>query len=127
MATATYNYYTGTYGGSLIPEDSFTKAAKNALQRIEMRTAWTISTAASEAYADDLKGCTCEVAEELYRYDQARGDNGMMMTSYNNDGESASFNAASMTEESLVSRLEEVMQKWLGRYGLLYTGVDVYA
>lgn len=127
MATVSYKFYTETYGGSLIPESSFLRVANDALKRIEMRTAWRVSTLSSEAYAEDLKSCTCEVAEELYRLDQAKGSDGMVMSSYNNDGESASFDAASMSESALAARLETVMQKWLVKYGLLYTGVDCYA
>ncbi|SHI42872.1 head-tail connector protein [Parasporobacterium paucivorans] len=119
MAFIDYEYYFTTYGGS-IPEAVFSKWARKAENRLNMRTLGNIIITAS--YAESVKLCACEIADILYQYESLKGASGMILKSYSNDGESGTFNDAEMTEDAVNSRIEAVMIEYLYDTNLLYRG-----
>ena len=56
-----FEYYTNTFEGSLIPEDSFDKKALEASRKVNYFTSGKI-----EEVNDDIKDATCSIAELLY-------------------------------------------------------------
>lgn len=127
MATASYEFYVSTYGGSLIPEGNFKRLANDSSKRVKMRLLGNTPETRYEDFENDLMSCQCEVAETLYAANTARGDNGLVMTAYSNDGESANFDASSATDDAIATRIEGIITKWLWEYGVLYRGCCVDA
>lgn len=76
-----------------------------------------------ESIPDDVQMCCCEVAERLYRQESARGNNGMILQSYGNDGETGTFKTDEFSADALKSGVSDVVNKWLADTGLLYCGV----
>lgn len=72
---------------------------------------------------DEVKMCCCEVAEKLYDADRAKGENGMVLQSYSNDGDSGSFQASDMTTEGISAAINGIVRGWLLHTGLMYCGV----
>lgn len=60
-----YNYYSNTFGGTLIPDEEFETYGKRASQEVRIRI---LNRDISE-YEDEVKDCTCKVAEILYNQD----------------------------------------------------------
>ena len=122
MAYVDYTYYTGTYGGSTIPTTAFTKYENKAERKVNADTFGEIIEA--ETYMDDVKKCTCEVAEEFYIFENAKSDNGMVLKSFSNDGESGTFDESFMTEDAVSKRIGKIVKEWLVNTGLLYRGCN---
>lgn len=77
---------------------------------------------------DDVKDCTCELIELLYRADkasQSTSDFGGPLTSYSNDGESGTIDLSRSiyTEEGKRKKCREIICRYLGNTPLLYRGV----
>ena len=80
---------------------------------------------------DEVKDCTCELAELLYQADtvsqKAAEQGGGLLSSYSNDGESGTFDLSqsSYTEEGKSNKEREIIYKYLGNTGLLYRGMQL--
>lgn len=72
---------------------------------------------------EEVRFCCCELAEYLYSAEQARQQNGAVLTSYSNDGESASFGVSEFASDQSAKRKTEIIQKYLAKTGLLYRGM----
>ena len=75
-----------------------------------------------------MKDCTCELAELLYQADksaQQAAEQGGVLQSYSNDGESETFDVSqsTFTEEGKAKKTREIVYRYLGNTGLLYAGV----
>lgn len=105
----------------LIPEEEFAGYAEQAGTEMDYRAMGRIrgELAGSEA----VKKCCCELAEALYQYDQvAAGGGGVPLASWNNDGESGSYDlsATDLTPEGHARQLGRICRKYLLRLGVLY-------
>ena len=77
---------------------------------------------------DDVRDCTCELAELLYQADQVAQqsvEQGGVLQSYSNDGESGTFDLSQSiyTEPGKKKKAREIINRCLGNTGLLYRGV----
>ena len=95
-----------------------------------MLNQYTFSRLASNfgLITDDVKDCACELAELLYQADkstQQAAEQGGVLQSYSNDGESGTFDLSqsTFTEEGKQKKTKEIIYRYLGNTGLLYSGV----
>lgn len=105
----------------VIPEKEFSHWSMLASSEICERTFG--KTDFIDDIPDSVRMCCCEVAERLYRQESVRGDNGMILQSYGNDGETGTFKADEFSADALKSAVSDVVNKWLANTGLLYCGV----
>lgn len=129
---ADYEYY--QYGYLLgrepaVPEGVYPYWEKQACKEIDKYTFCRL-TAHRELVTVEVKDCTCELAELLYKADsvaeQALQQGGAgPLASYSNDGESGTFDLSqsAYTEEGKAMRTREIIYKHLACTGLLYAGV----
>ncbi|MDT4367654.1 hypothetical protein RO865_02220 [Blautia faecis] len=125
-----YNYYESGYLMGRDPklsEDEFPLWEKQAERVLSQ---YTFSRLASNfgLITDEVKDCTCELAELLYQADksaQQAVEQGGILQSYSNDGESGTFDLSqsTFTEEGKAKKTREIIYRYLGNTGLLYTGV----
>ena len=127
---ADYGYYTDGYllGCSpAVPEAVFPYWEKQAERVLNQ---YTFSRLVSNfgLITDEVKDCTCELAELLYQADksaQQAAEQGGVLQSYSNDGESGTFDLSqsTFTEEGKQKKIREIIYRYLGNTGLLYSGV----
>ena len=127
---ASYNYYESGYllgRDPKLSEDDF-PFWENQAERVLNQ--YTFSRLASNfgLITDDVKDCTCEIAELLYQADksaQQAAEQGGVLQSYSNDGESGTFDLSqsTFTEEGKAKKTREIIYRYLGNTGLLYSGV----
>ena len=125
-----YNYYESGYLMGRDPklsEDEFPLWEKQAERVLNQ---YTFSRLASNfgLITDEVKDCTCELAELLYQADksaQQAAEQGGILQSYSNDGESGTFDLSqsTFTEEGKAKKTREIIYRYLGNTGLLYAGV----
>lgn len=117
-------YYANAYhcGADVkIAGPKFDQYAMRATKEIRARTFGNIKEDAE--LQDEVRMCCCEVAEKLYDADCAKGENGMVLQSYSNDGDSGSFQASEMTAEGVSAAIDGIVRSWLLDIGLMYCGV----
>ena len=127
---ASYNYYESGYLMGRDPklsEDEFPLWEKEAERVLNQ---YTFSRLVSNfgLITDEVKDCTCELAELLYQADksaQQAAEQGGVLQSYSNDGESGTFDLSqsTFTEEGKQKKIREIIYRYLGNTGLLYSGV----
>ena len=130
MAYATRDYYISGYLQGrfpVVPETEFLFWEKQAERVIDSYTFNRIR-ANNSLLTDDVKDCTCELTELLYRADrasQSASDYGGPLTSYSNDGEAGTIDLSRSiyTEEGKLSKCREIICRYLGNTPLLYQGV----
>ena len=125
-----YNYYESGYLMGRDPklsEDEFPLWEKQAERVLNQ---YTFSRLASNfgLITDDVKDCACELAELLYQADkstQQAAEQGGILQSYSNDGESGTFDVSqsTFTEEGKAKKTREIVYRYLGNTGLMYAGV----
>ena len=125
-----YNYYESGYLMGRDPklsEDEFPLWEKQAERVLNQ---YTFSRLASNfgLITDDVTDCACELAELLYQADkstQQAAEQGGILQSYSNDGESGTFDVSqsTFTEEGKAKKTREIVYRYLGNTGLLYAGV----
>ena len=125
-----YKYYESGYLMGRDPklsEDEFPLWEKQAERVLNQ---YTFSRLASNfgLITDDVKDCACELAELLYQADkstQQAAEQGGILQSYSNDGESGTFDVSqsTFTEEGKAKKTREIVYRYLGNTGLLYAGV----
>lgn len=125
-------YETGYLLGrsSVIPEDVYPYWEKQAERVLNQ---YTLSRLAADfnLITDEVKDCTCELAELLYQADtvsqKAMEQGGGLLSSYSNDGQSGTFDLSqsSYTEEGKKRKTQEIIYKYLGNTGLLYRGMQL--
>lgn len=132
---ADYEYYVNNYlANSRTPsvtDDVFTYWEKQAGQEINKYTYGKLKNH-PELICDEVKDCTCELAEFLYQADNIsqqaieKGGAGLL-SSYSNDGDSGTFDLSqsSFTEEGKSKKIKRIIHKYLTYTGLLYAGVKI--
>lgn len=130
MAYVTWDYYISGYlqGRSpAVPDTDFPFWEKQAERIIDSYTFDRIKANIS-LLTENVKDCTCEIAELLYRADkasQSASDYGGPLSSYSNDGESGTIDLSRSvyTEEGKRNKCREIICRYLGNTPLLYQGV----
>lgn len=129
-----YRYYVDTYLMSrdpLIPENEFSFWERQAERELDHITFDRIQKNAS-LVDENVMDCMCELTEYLYkqdRYIQSVSEDGMMgtLSSYSNDGESATYDVSSLKEKysdsAKPSVIHAIISKYLSRTGLMYRGL----
>lgn len=128
---ADYQYYITQYllgREPTLPEEEFLFWEKQAAKEIDKYTMGRIHSLKNGA-PDEAKECTCEIAELLYTANSLsenavkQGAAGLL-TSYNNDGESGSYDlsVSSYTEEGKRRKIRKIIWSGLAHTGLLYAG-----
>lgn len=105
----------------VIPASEFSYWSMQASSEIRKRTFGNVDQ--MESIPDDVQMCCCEVAERLYRQESARGDNGMILQSYGNDGETGTFKTDEFSREAIDKSIDNIIRRWLLHTGLMYCGV----
>lgn len=114
----------------VIPEDVYPYWEKQA-ERVLNQYTLSRLVADFNLITDEVKDCTCELAELLYQADtvsqKAAEQGGGLLSSYSNDGESGTFDLSqsSYTEEGKSKKEREIIYKYLGNTGLLYRGMQL--
>lgn len=114
----------------VIPEDIYPYWEKQA-ERVLNQYTLSRLVADFNLIADEVKDCTCELAELLYQADtvsqKAAEQGGGLLSSYSNDGQSGTFDLSqsSYTEEGKKRKTQEIIYKYLGNTGLLYRGMQL--
>lgn len=130
MLYVDYEYYVSGYllgRSQAVPEDSFAYFEKQA-ERILNQHTFSRLVADCKLITDDVRDCTCELAELLYQADQVAQqsvEQGGVLQSYSNDGESGTFDLSQSiyTESGKKKKAREIINRCLGNTGLLYRGV----
>lgn len=128
MSYADFDYYTNTYLGGLegiVPESAFAFFAKEASKQIDVVTFGNVKEL--DTVPTEVKDCCCRLAEFLYDARQAEADqreNGGVLKSYSNDGQSATveMRAAFSNEAARRKEIGEIIGYALQGTGLLYAG-----
>ena len=126
MMYATYNDYTQSYGGNVIPEACFQRCAVKASAYIDMFTFGRINEGNVSAFPSVVL-CACEMAEAIFF---ATGENGNKKEkkSESTDGYSVTYVTETAdgqaVEETLKKKLYGIAKLYLINTGLLYCGVD---
>ena len=125
------NYYESEYllgRTPVIPEGIYPYWEKQAERVLNQYTLCRL-VADFSLITDDVKDCTCELAELLYQADtvsqRAAEQGGGLLSSYSNDGQSGTFDLSqsSYTGEGKKKKTWEIICKYLGNTGLLYRGM----
>ena len=127
---ASYNYYESGYLLGRDPKLSGADFPFWEKQAERVLNQYTFSRLVSNfgLITDEVKDCTCELAELLYQADksaQQAAEQGGVLQSYSNDGESGTFDVSqsTFTEEGKAKKTREIVYRYLGNTGLLYAGV----
>ena len=126
---ASYGYYGTTYlmgRKPKIQEEDFQFWEKQA-ERVLNQYTFSRLTSDFGLITDDVKDCTCELLELLYQANkstQQAAEQGGVLQSYSNDGESGTFDLSQsiFTEEGKARKTKEIIHRYLGDTGLLYQG-----
>lgn len=86
---ADYAYYQGTYFGSLLTEEQWLAAAREADAWLDRLTFGRLQRGAP--VDDAVRMACCAVAEASYRWQQAETERAPGLASFNNDGYSESY------------------------------------
>lgn len=129
-----YQYYKDKYllgRESVIPESEFAFWEKQARMIIDERTFDRIRKD-ENLLTDKVRDCAGAIAEVLYKSEQLTQNSlkqgvAGVMTSYSNDGQSASFDVSQSkyTESGKNAEINRLIKLYLGSTGLLYAGVRV--
>lgn len=106
-----------------IPASEFQYWSMQASSEIRKRTFGILDQL--ESIPDVVQICCCEVAEKLYSYEMAKGDNGMVLQSYGNDGDTGTYKTEDFTDVAVNSAISEIIERWLLNTGLMYCGVNI--
>lgn len=125
-----YGYYESKYlcdREPVVPEDDFRFWEKQAARVVDQYTFDRLASNSGLA-TDDVKECICELTELLYQADkivQQAAEQGGMLQSYSNDGESGTFDLSqsTFTEDGKTKKIREIIHRYLGNTNLLYRGV----
>lgn len=137
---ADYAYYTGTYGGELIPEEKYPFVSGKATDRINAATFGRIESSVPTEYEEVVKRCCCELAEQIYLVTQGFGSafsagsagSSGIIASETNSKYSVSYRSGS---EVLGAQLKggaaglddicsSIILRLIGRTGLLFRGAE---
>lgn len=133
---ADYSYYTGEYGGILIPQADWNYISGKAGDQIDSMTFGRLHEGVPESFVAQVRRCCCELAELIYtavvlpmRAGAENGTGQLISTetnstysvTYRNTSVISAMNGGGSTETDQL--MNEVIEKHLGSTGLLYKGV----
>ena len=72
---------------------------------------------------DEVRMCCCELAEKLYSVESVKDENGMVLQSYGNDGETGTYKTDDLSESGVQRSIVKIIRKWLVNTDLMYCGV----
>lgn len=128
-AYADYTYYTDTFGGNLIPKETFDRSVKMAGRYIDWFTYGRINDD-NVNDIDGLKDCACDMAESIYKmlYSSSAQAGAGEKKSETIDGYSVSYVTAQKDGEdinvALTRNLYALATLYLSGSGLLFAGVN---
>ena len=105
-----------------IPDADFPYWAMLASGEIRQRTFSRVDD--MEDIPEEAGMCCCEVAERLYSAESVKDENGMILQSYGNDGETGTYKTDDLSESGVRRSITRIVRKWLGNTGLTYCGVE---
>lgn len=128
-----YDYYTNTYNGKLIPQESFNKFATRASNEVRIR----IHNRPITDFENEVKSSTCSVAEILYKQSKLKEKidniiNGIEIQITSEKVGDYSRNMSNVSIEELKemassdvvnNRINEELENSLLYTGLLYAGI----
>lgn len=125
---ATYDYYTNTFGGVIIPAERFNYMMREASAFIDCITFNRTKQMNPADITDEIRNATCSVAESMYTLTDGSGiETGESKSSEKVGDYQVSF-ANPTTKSTKVIRNEEIYYNLAKRYllhtGLLYRGLD---
>lgn len=103
-----------------IADETFPYWAMLATSEIRQRTFERID--GMEEIPEAAQMCCCEIAEKLYSVESVKDENGLIMQSYGNDGETGTYKTEDLSEEQIQKSIGQITRKWLSNTGLLYCG-----
>lgn len=123
---ADYSFYQGTYLGSLLTENQWVTASREADAWLDRLTFGRLQRGAP---ADDaVRMACCAVAEASYRWHQAETERVPGMTSFSNDGYSESYTTGTDSAAQQEADILAAADLYLPRsHPLRYAGGDCYA
>lgn len=125
ISYADLEFYKNSYlmgRDSKIPDKEFPYWAVLASGEIRQRTFNRVDNMTD--IPEEVKMCCCEAAEKLYLAEAAKDENGMVMQSFSNDGESGTYKTDDMSETGIQRGISRTIRKWLIHTGLMYCGVE---
>ena len=134
MMYADFAYYSGNYGGSLIPENDFDHYSAKASDRIDAVTFGRLENGIPDEFSEKVKRCTCELAEIIYIYSTISKSS---VSAENSSISSEKIGEYSVQYTSSADRISaqfssyrdfdgicnDTIRRHLSRTGLLYRGV----
>lgn len=118
-------FYIGRYsrtGAPKIPDAEFDFYAMQASGEIRYKTFERIDELTE--IPEEVSMCCCEVAEKLYALEVAKGENGMILQNYGNDGETGTYRTSDLSESAVQRSIARIIRKWLAHTGYMYCGVE---
>ena len=76
-----------------------------------------------EEIPEAVRMCCCEIAEKLYSVESVKDENGMVLQSYGNDGETGTYKTDDLSESGVQRSIVKIIRKWLVNTDLMYCGV----
>lgn len=116
MIYADFAYYQDDFGGTVVPEESFTAHARRASLLIDKRIGRTL-----EEPQEEVKAACCAVTELLYQSKELEEIKESAVVSESTGGWSMSYDTKSV--KSLDQRIEEEIELYLNGTGLLSLAV----
>lgn len=114
---ADLTYYTDTYKGAVLDTASFPRYSTKATQKIKLHT---FNRIRDDSIPDEAKMCTCELAEAIYKHENAE-DSGNIAS------EKVGEHSVSYVDKVKINQIHdgkciEIIYNWLAHTGLLYRG-----
>lgn len=126
-AFADYTFYTGTYGGSSIPEAAFDALALRASYEVERQTleraSATIKAGTSLQLIEKIKMATCAVAEQLNAFAATALSGSAGVASEKVGDHSVTYLTYTQSKEQENQALSDTVERYLGLTGLMFRGI----
>lgn len=100
---------------------TFNYFARMATKEIRARTFGNIKE--DQETPEEVKMCCCEVAEWLAEANKKKDDNGRILQSYSNDGDSGAYQVEDLSAGAQEKEITKIVRSWLLDTGLMYCGV----
>ena len=116
-------YYSNRYQGdnnasTAVP--NFNNYAIRATKEIRLRTFGNIDE--SSELPDEVKLCCCELIDKFISVDKPRSENGLILKTYSNDGDSGTFETEHLSSERIKEDIDAIVRSWLLPTGLMFCG-----
>lgn len=105
----------------VISSSDFSYYGMLATARIRFRTNGNIDESAT--IPEEVGMCCCEIAEKICQAEKAKGENGLVLQSYSNDGDSGTFKTDEISVNAVDQAVDGIIKRWLSGTGLLFCGV----